>query len=268
MNTPVPAGRRREAIYEQATTVGLASVEELSARFGVTPSTIRRDLASLHREGRLARTYGGAIPVGVHPETSLRERLGRAHLEKSAIGRRAALLVEDGEVLMLDGGSTVLALARALRNRSLLTVVSTALKTLETLSNAPGITVECIGGRLRDVSGSMVGPIAEAALERMTFDRVFLGADGVDPHLGICEAGRDQARLKELMIRASGEVVVLADSSKIGAAPFHAWTQLGTGWTLVTDDGVDEAQLKAFREQDVTIHIAPSEAEAEPGSES
>jgi DeoR/GlpR family transcriptional regulator of sugar metabolism len=256
MSTAVPASRRREAIYELAATTGLASVESLAERFGVTASTIRRDLTLLQEEGRLARTYGGAIPVTAHPETSLGERLGESSDQKTAIGREAATLVQDGEVILLDAGSTVLALSRALRGRPALTVVSTALHTLGVLSGSPGIVLECLGGRLRDVSGSFVGPIAEAALERMTFDRVFLGADGVDPDRGICEADRDQARLKELMIRASRDVIVLADSSKLEAPPFHAWTPLPASWTLITDDRARESRLARFRSAGAQVRIA------------
>ncbi|MCC3764472.1 DeoR/GlpR family DNA-binding transcription regulator [Glycomyces sp. TRM65418] len=256
MEKPPSAARRRELIVELASRTGLASVEELAEQFGISPSTIRRDLARLHADGRLARTYGGAIPAVAHPESSLRERLQESTAQKTAVSARAAELIDDGEVLLFDGGSTVLQLAHAVHDRGPLTVVTAALHTMQALSSAPGVVVECLGGRLRTMSDSMVGPIAEAALERMTFDKVFLGADGVDAQRGICEADREQARLKELMVRASDEVVVLADSSKLGIAPFHAWTRLGEDWTLITDDGATNKQLLPFSDAGVHVIIA------------
>lgn len=258
MEKPLSAAGRRELIVELASRTGLASVETLAEQFDISPSTIRRDLARLHADGRLARTYGGAIPTVAHPESSLRERLQESTAQKAAISARAAEFIGDGEVVLFDGGSTVLQLARAVHDRGPLTVVTAALHTMQILASAQKIVVECLGGRLRAMSDSMVGPIAEAALERMTFDKVFLGADGVDARRGICEADRDQARLKELMVRSSDEVVVLADSSKLGVAPFHAWTSLGDDWTLITDGDATEEQVDPFVEQGVRVIIAPA----------
>jgi DeoR/GlpR family transcriptional regulator of sugar metabolism len=101
------ANARREEIYHLAVTTGLASVEELSARFEVTASTIRRDLALLNGQGRLARTYGGAMALGAHPEASLRQRTGEAFEQKHAIARWAASVIRPGENILLDAGSTV-----------------------------------------------------------------------------------------------------------------------------------------------------------------
>ncbi len=109
------ANAQREEIYHLALTTGLASVEELSARFEVTASTIRRDLALLNGQGRLARTYGGAMAMGAHPEASLRQRTGEAFEQKHAIARWAAAVILPGENILLDAGSTVGALAHELR---------------------------------------------------------------------------------------------------------------------------------------------------------
>lgn len=114
--SPLGSKARRERILHVATTTGLTSVEELSRRFGVTPSTIRRDLAKLTADGRLARTYGGAMALTAHPEASLRQRTGEAFEAKRAIARRAAAEVRAGETVLLDAGSTVGALAHELRS--------------------------------------------------------------------------------------------------------------------------------------------------------
>lgn len=244
----ISVSERRERIVQLATLSGLANVETLAQHFGVTPSTIRRDLSFLADEGRLARTYGGAISIVAHSETTVNKRLGEAAPAKRAIARWAASCVNPGESLLLDGGTTVGALARELRLFDNLTVSTTSLTAIEELASNVSIRVECLGGTLRRVSKSLVGPLAEYALEKLTFDRAFLGADGVRADRGICEAVLEQTRLKELMARASEVVYVLAHGSKVGHGSFHAWAQLPTPWTLVTDESADPEDLSSFRE--------------------
>ncbi|MFC3999073.1 DeoR/GlpR family DNA-binding transcription regulator [Nocardiopsis sediminis] len=247
---------RREAIVRLATTSGLASVEELSATFGVTPSTIRRDLAQLEAAGELARTYGGAIALVAHPEASLRQRLGEAFEAKRSIARWAAAQIGAGETVLLDAGSTTGALAHELRNARDLTVATTGMTVLEQLANAEYVHVECLGGTLRHLSEGFVGPLTEAALGRMTFDRVFLGADGVTAEDGICEASLQQTRLKELMAQRSEKVYVLVHSAKLGRRPFHAWARLPTGWILVTDSKAEPSALAPFHARGVEVVVA------------
>ncbi|MDT0267535.1 DeoR/GlpR family DNA-binding transcription regulator [Streptomyces sp. DSM 44915] len=250
--------RRRSAIVDLATFSGLASVEELSRRFGVTPSTIRRDLAKLTAEGRITRTYGGAAPAARHGhvESSLRQRLGEAHEAKRAIGRLAAAQVAPGDALLLDTGSTVGALADELTEAEDVTVTTVSLTVLDALADAEGVTLQCLGGRLRPASQGFVGPLAEAALERISADIVFLGTDGVSATGEICEADLVQTRLKELMIRRGGRVFVLAHGSKIGAAPFHAWLRVPVPWTLVTDATASTHCLDSLREHGVEVVVA------------
>ncbi|WP_432564210.1 DeoR family transcriptional regulator [Kineococcus sp. SYSU DK003] len=142
----------RREIVRLASTSGLASVAELSRRFAVTASTIRRDLARLTEEGLITRTHGGVAPPTARPE----------------------------EPLLLDVGTTVGALAHELRATSPLTVVTTGLTTVRALAEAGAVQVVCLGGRLRHVSRGFAGPLTETALERVTGDAVFRGADGVD----------------------------------------------------------------------------------------
>ncbi|MET8868340.1 DeoR/GlpR family DNA-binding transcription regulator [Nonomuraea sp. NPDC004580] len=246
---------RREEIVRLATETGLASVGELAARFGVTQSTIRRDLAHLKAAGLLARTYGGAMAVVTHPEASLRQRIGEAFEAKRAIASWAAAQVRPGETILLDSGSTTGALAHELRDAADLTVATTGLTALQELVGT-GVHVECLGGTLRHVSQGFVGPLAEAALSRMTFDRAFLGADGVTAEDGICEAGLQQTRLKELMMARSGHVYVLVHAAKLGRRPFHAWARMPDHWTLVTDTSATDDLLEPFTARGVETVIA------------
>lgn len=261
---PTGSRARREEILQLATTTGLASVEELSQHFGVTASTIRRDLARLTADGRLARTYGGAMALTAHPEASLRQRTGEAYEQKRAIARWAAAQVRPGETVLLDAGSTVGALAHQLRTVDDLTVATTGLTALQELADVETVHVECLGGTWRPVSQAFVGPLTEAALERLTFDRVFLSADGVTADGGICEAELRQTRLKELMARRAAHTYVLAHAAKLGRAPFHAWAALPAGWTLVTDAAADADQVAKFTERGVRVVRAEPVEEAAP----
>lgn len=247
---------RHSAIVELATSTDLASVKELARHFRVTESTIRRDLAVLEADGYLSRTYGGARALVTHPEVSITQRLGEAHREKQAIARWAAAQIQPGETVLLDGGTTTGALAHELRQFDQLTVVTNGLPILQDLSAAEGLTVECLGGTLRLLSQTFLGPAAETALERRSFDRVFLGADAVTAADGICEAEPRQTRLKEVMARRADRVYVLVHAAKLGGRPFHAWAPLPPGWTLVTDSSASEDQLQPFRDRGVQIAIA------------
>ena len=249
---------RRDEILRLAASRGLASVEDLSSRMGVTPSTIRRDLAVLTSQGKLARTYGGALSLETHPETSLRQRLGEAHQAKRSIAHWAAGEVKRGESVLLDAGSTAAALAEELKSLDRLTVSTIGLTALEVLADAENIEVMMLGGQLRHLSQSFVGPVTEAALERMTFDRAFMGADGVRADRGICEKDLTQTRLKELMMSRADHVYVLAHGAKLGQAPFHAWALMPPRWTLVTDESADPDQLRTFEKAGVTTVVVPN----------
>jgi DeoR/GlpR family transcriptional regulator of sugar metabolism len=244
------AGARRELILRMVAADGTVAVEELARTLAVTPSTIRRDLAQLTERGKLARTYGGAITAGPAPEPSLGRRAGVAVTEKDRIGRWAAAHIEHGDTVILDAGTTTARLAHHLRARAGLTVITNGLSTVVELADAEGIEVIALAGTLRHVSHGFDGPLAELTLSRLTADKVFLGADGLDAKLGLCEASLQQTSLKELMAARGADLFVLADSSKFGRQPAMAWAPLDRAWTLVTDSGATEEQLGPYRELD------------------
>jgi DeoR/GlpR family transcriptional regulator of sugar metabolism len=237
--------RARIAALLRSRPVG---VEELAAQYGVSLSTIRRDLATLSADGEVVRTYGGALAAG--SEQSLHEREHLALPQKAAIAAAAEGLVQPGQLLLLDAGTTVAALATRLAAHRGITVVTSGLTTMQALQDADGVELVVLGGTVRHVSLGMVGPLAEAALAGITADLAFLGADGVTAERGICEQTAAQASLKRAMVAGAGRVVVLADSSKLGSASSHYWTPLPAPWTLVTDERATEAQLAQFREAD------------------
>lgn len=247
------ARERRDKIVDLILSTGLSSVQELSTQFGVTSSTIRRDLAQLTTQGRLARTYGGAI-AGPTGETSLRQRLGEAHQAKTRIGSYAADTIAAGEMILLDAGSTVGAIAHELTRRDAtdITVATVSLTVLDELADSD-IVVECLGGRMRKLSQGFFGPLAEAALERISVEAVYLGTDGVSLDGEICEADLSQTRLKDLMARRADRVYVLAHGSKIGSSRYHARLRLPTPWTLITDDTASEGHVEHLKRQGITV---------------
>lgn len=248
---------RREEIVRMARSNGLASVDELAEAFGVTQSTIRRDLAMLDASNQLARTYGGVIAVRApHYEASLQERTSENYAAKDAIGRWAAGQVEPGQTILLDAGTTTARLAAHLHGVSPLTVVTSGLTPFFELADDTDMDRILLGGDYREISQSFAGPLTEAALDRWSFDRVFLGADAVTADRGICEASPAQTRLKEMMARAGDQVFVLAHSAKLGTTPFNAWVQLPGAWTLVTDVGATPEQLEPFSRRGIHTVLA------------
>jgi DeoR/GlpR family transcriptional regulator of sugar metabolism len=200
------------------------------------------------------------MAVNAHPESSLRQRVGEGFEAKRAIARWAAELVQTGETILLDAGSTVGALAHELRRAELLTVATTGMTALQELADVDSVHVECLGGTLRPLSQGFVGPLTEAALERMTFDRVFLGTDGVNAEGDICEADLRQTRLKELMARRTDNVFVLAHAAKLDHRPFHAWAKLPLPWTLVTDDAADERVVDRLRARGIDVVVVSGDS--------
>jgi DeoR/GlpR family transcriptional regulator of sugar metabolism len=256
---PAPGSKARRAeIVRLARSSGLASVEELSAQFGVTASTIRRDLSLLTSQGLIARTYGGAIALQRRAESSLQQRALEGRDAKRAIARWAAQQVQPGETVLLDAGTTVGAMGEFLCDVPDLTVVTAGLTALEALADADDVRVECIGGTLRHLSQGFVGPLAEATLQRLSFDRAFLGADAVNAEFGICEAELEQTRLKEVMMQRAGRIYILAHADKLGRRPFHAWAPIPAEATLVTDRSATAEQARAFETAGLSVVRAPS----------
>lgn len=248
---------RRDEIKDVLRT-SPASVEELAGRYGVSPSTIRRDLAVLTVQGDVVRTYGGAL-APAPGEQSLHQREHLALAQKSAIALAGARRIRDGQFLLLDAGTTVGALAQVLAEGHRLTVATNGLTSIQILADSPEVELIVLGGALRHISQGMIGPLAESALATLSADIVFLGADGVSAERGICEGTAEQASVKRLMVERSADVVVLADSSKLGNTGSHWWTPILRAWTLITDDSVTEEQLEPFRRHpEITVEVSPS----------
>lgn len=240
--------RRREAILE-AVLRGMTEVSELCEHFGMSEATVRRDLRALADERLILRTYGGAASVSDHtPEEPLEQRRQSLQAEKDAIGQAAAGHVHSGDTIFLDGGTTTAALARvfAQEGRNDIRVVTNNLLVVQALAGS-SVPLTLIGGEVRKSSMSTLGPIAQLALTRLTVDQAFLGADGVVPGRGLCEATADQAYLKECLMRQAARLFVLVTADKLNCDSQQHWAPIEKPWTLITDASIAHGAMQAFR---------------------
>ncbi len=256
-DTRAPRAATRRRLHRLLTEVraGNSRVEALADRLGVSASTVRRDLAQLVSEGRVHRTYGGAVVVGVAEAPVAAKEQGR-RAEKDAIARRAAALVPPGATILLDAGTTTARLAAELADRHDITIVTNGISALLQLVCAD-VELVVLGGRRRRPNEALLGPAVRDMLERLWVDVAFLGADGVDPRRGLSCPTMEQARVKSLMRERADEVCVLADSSKTCRTPFPYLADVGSDWTLVTDSGVRGEDVSAFHDAGVDVLVAP-----------
>ncbi|WP_136069213.1 DeoR/GlpR family DNA-binding transcription regulator [Modicisalibacter radicis] len=243
--------KRRQAMLE-AVHAGITSIEALCRHFNISEATARRDLSALSDEGLLVRTYGGAATtIGQRePELTLEQRRMRQGDVKARLAGCALACIKDSDTVLLDGGTTTAALAKRLHERHGLHVVTNNMAALPCLAQLPEGHTTILGGDLRASSMTAYGPLAHAALSRLTVDKLFLSADGVT-ELGLCEASPEQAWLKEAMIARAAEVYVMADATKLGRASQQHWTPFPRRWTLITD--ADDERVEVFTALGATL---------------
>ncbi len=222
---------RHRSILVSLDLEGRVDVAGLARTLEVSDVTIRKDLQRLEELSLLKRVHGGAVLAHRSKyNLSIGDKLGRGSVRKIAIAKRAMELVQDGDTLILDAGSTVLALARLLPGRAKgLTIVTNSLPVIAELSNTPGFDLIALGGSVRQHSLATIGPLTVGSLQRLHADRAFLGATGATIARGLSTPNIVEAETKAAMIAAASERVALVDGSKIGnasLAPFASWDDL------------------------------------------
>ncbi len=254
----LPAGRKaRLAAYVAET--GQVTVGALAERFGVSIDTIRRDLDQLSAEGVLVRTYGGAVSLSTvsRVDRAVDVRLNLQEAEKERIAARAASLVEDGSTIMINGGTTTLALARHLHSHRDLTVATNNLLVPPALSPSAIRDLYVFGGAVRSITLATIGPVSlrvagGAELDiRCDLALIGVGAVSVDAGYSTSNVG-EAAMMREMMSRAA-RVAILADSSKFGRRLFAQISELGSANYLVTDSSPPSELLHALAENDVEV---------------
>jgi DeoR family transcriptional regulator of aga operon len=248
---------RRRQIREFITTRERATVRQLTSHFGVSAVTIRSDLDALTKAGGVLRSHGGAMCPAAAEDVplSLKRKLHRA--EKIRIARAAARLIRDGETIILDSGTTTEEIAGEIRGLPLrsLTVITNALNVATALASLSHVRVIVIGGMLRQVSSSLIGPQAEEVLRQLHADRLFLGIDSLDPEIGLMTPDILEAQLNTLMIEVSEQVVAVADASKFNRRSLSVIAGVEKLDILITDTSASPEAVSVLRARGVEVML-------------
>jgi DeoR family transcriptional regulator, aga operon transcriptional repressor len=244
---------RLGAILERLSLAGSVDVVEIARSLDVSPATIRRDLHLLESQRMLERTHGGAVSHGVLYELPLRYKSTRQPEQKRRIAREAASRVLEGWAIGLTGGTTTTEVARAMVDRSRLTIVTNALNIASEIAVRPNLKLVVTGGVARSESYELVGPIAEASLEGLNLDMVFLAVDGISLRAGLTTHHEIEAGTNRALMARADRVTVVADSSKLGNVAFARICELPEVNELITDNGADPVMVRAIEDAGVRV---------------
>src|ERR1700761_2340942 len=233
------AEERRTQILQIVRTEGRARVNELANRFSSSAVTIRNDLNELHQRGLVLRSHGGAVlPDTILRESPVHERLKTHAEEKRRIGAMAASLINDGETIILDSGTTTLEIARQIKNKQGLQVITNGVNIAAELLDAREVQTFIVGGTLRGDSASVVGRSTEEMFEQFSADKVFLSGAGCDPDFGVSGANLDDTMVNRAMLRIAREVILVADASKFSKRSMVRIASFSEIDTIVSDSGL------------------------------
>ncbi len=229
-------------------------VSELAAHYGVTEETIRRDLDKLEKEGYATKTYGGAI-WGNSTKTDLSYTIrNKTNVEaKNLIAELAAELVEDGDHLMLDDSSTSLYVAKRLKEKKALTIITNSVELVTELANVDGWTIMLTGGRLKPESLALVGSQTVDMLRAYHVDKVILSCKGIDQSAGITDSSEFHAQTKQAMMRAAKQRILVLDGTKFDKISFVEIAPLQNVDIVITNVCPSEAWQSFFREAGITL---------------
>lgn len=251
------AEERRQAIAQLARHDGRVEVAELASRFDVTPETVRRDLTDLELRGVLRRVHGGAIPIErLRSEPAVAEKATLMAAEKLRIAEAALAYLPRAGTILLDAGTTTGVLANLLPTDRELTVVTNALPIAMTLSARHNLTLWLVGGRVRGRTLADVDDWAVRTLQDLSVDVAFVATNGITVSRGLSTPDVAEAAVKREMIRAGRRVVLLADRSKLGEDHLVRYAATSDVDVLITDDGIADADRRAFEEAGVEVVVA------------
>lgn len=251
------AANRHEEIIKLINKDRFVKVSQLSKLFEVSEETIRRDLDKLERDGLLKKLHGGAVPMdivnveGIKPVT---ERIEEHAKEKALIANLALDLINDGDTLILDSGSTTLQLARILDNKNV-TVITNDIGIAYELSFKENIKLIVTGGSLNARSFSMVGPETARYLGTFNVNKVFLSTSGIKLNKGFTASNNLDAFIKKIMIGSGDKVICLADHSKIGRVSLVSFADFKDIDIIITDRAVELSYEKTFNDNNIALII-------------
>lgn len=251
-------GERRHKILDLLAKHGRVTVDELARAFRTSTATIRNDLANLASAGALERTHGGALAIRDGQDRPIAVKRTLHHAEKVRIAREAVTLIKDGETIVFDSGTTTAEIAKQLRHMefSSLNVITIALNIAVLLADIPWVRLIMPGGVLRPESNAFSGYMAEAAISGLQADRLFLGADGLDPECGVMTPHLLEAQLNAKMIAISRQVVAVADASKLKRRNISLIARVEQLHMLITDSAADPTVVAELRRRGVEVRCA------------
>jgi DeoR family fructose operon transcriptional repressor len=244
---------RHSLIIEALQTSGSIKVSELSKTFQVTEKTIREDLEKLEVTGFLKRVHGGAILIeDMNANLPYSKRRVRQHNEKKQIAMAAYELIQENQILLLDGGSTTLELAKLLLHRSL-TVITNDIRIAFTLEENHSIELIILGGHRRKGTSTIIGSSAADMLKELNIDIAFIGCSAIDLQRGLSIFHREESVVKKAMIAASKEIVLLADNNKFGQSALVSFAKIQVIHTLITDCLTNRSDLTSIADMGIRV---------------
>lgn len=257
MSDFIPTPERQKQILSLLSQQGRLSVAEIVAQFSISEATARRDLETLASQGKGQRVHGGIIAAEqAPPELPILERENEQAEEKTRIGHAAAKLVGNHETIFLGSGTTVLEIARNLRDHKGLTVITNSLPVLNTLAGLKEITVVSLGGMLRESELSFIGHITEQALVEVRADKVFMGTRGVSLEHGLTNDYLQETLTDRAILKSGREIIIVADHTKIKRVATALLAPLNSMHTFVTDLEADTKFVQALKKQGISVVVA------------
>lgn len=251
------AEERRSQILHMVRSAGRVKVNELAAHFNTSAVTIRNDLNELHQRGLLLRSHGGAVLTDpIHRESPVDERLKAHAAEKSRIGALAATLINDGETIILDSGTTTLEIARQVANKQGLQIITNGVNIAAELLHAPGVQVLIVGGSVRRESASITGRFTEEMLAGFSADKMFLSGAGCDIDFGVSGGNLEETMVNRAMLSISREIILVADASKFSRRSMARIAQFSEIDTVITDTSLPEEIQARLRAQGCNLMLA------------
>lgn len=255
-STPLLNEERRREILEMLHRDGRVLVKDLARHFEISQITIRKDLEFLDGQGAVQRTHGGALPIqpGALLDPTLREKEKLHRRQKAVIAQAAARLVEEGQSVLLDSGTTTTAIARSLKDRTQLTVITNAINIAAELAGTH-IEVILTGGTLRKNSFSLVGPLAEQTLRQLSADLLFLGVDGFDTRAGLFTPNLLESQVNRAMVEIARRTVAVCDSSKFGRRSLCNIVPVNAIHEVITDKQIPKSDLQQLKDAGVKVTL-------------
>ncbi|MBO9607063.1 MAG: DeoR/GlpR transcriptional regulator [Paenibacillaceae bacterium] len=255
--------QRREQMLSLIKRQSRVTLQEIVDHCGCSEATARRDLGLLEESGDIIRTIGGAqiatLPYegnGYGKESSFDEKKQLLWNEKLAIAERAAALIEEGDVIGLTGGTTTYLIAKAIKHREGITVVTNAVNIAMELADSDGVQVVLTGGVMRSKSFELCGPLARKTVEDIHIGKMFLGSDGISARQGVTTYSELEAEISQMLVERAAMTIAVFDHSKAGKASLFTVVPLASLQACVTDGPLDAELERRLAELGVVVHQA------------